>query len=787
MYLRTHQRTLKVGLMLLVLLGGLPGGAADAATPAPRATPPPPGETSFLANPLPGASPPPLDLVQRLRNAWEGRPHGYVPRTRHLNADGTPRYTNRLFLRSSPYLRQHAHNPVNWYPWGDEAFETARRLGRPVLLSVGYSTCHWCHVMEEESFEDEEIARYLNEHYVAIKVDREERPDIDSVYMAAVTRLTGSGGWPMTVWLTPERKPFYGGTYFPARDGERGARAGFLTVLRKIDEVYRDQPERVAQSADSLSDAVQAAMAAPSPSPELAEADVLRRAAAFSQAELDPINGGSKGAPKFPSGLPLRFLLRYHRRTGDPKVLHMASLTLEKMAAGGIHDQVGGGFHRYSTDDHWLVPHFEKMLYDNALLATAYLEAFQVSGREDLAGTARDILAYIDRDMTAPEGGFYSATDADSTDDSGARREGWFYTWTIAEVAAALEPGQLSLAERYYGLTAAGNLEGRNVLHLAEPPSAVAAGAGFPVRELPARIEAIRERLREARSRRPPPARDEKILAAWNGLTISAYARASLALDEPAYAATAERAASFVLDRMRSGNRLRRSYTGGHAEGDAYLDDYAFVIAGLLDLVEADGRAEWLEQAIRLDGALAQHYEDRQEGGFFLTSDDHEALLAREKPADDGAEPSGNSVQVLNLLRLYEWTADDRYRQRAEGALHAFAGPLQRTPQAFAEMLLAVDYHLDHPKEIVIVAPGGRSAAEPFLERLRHTFVPNRILAVTAPGESQQALARLSPLVAGKPAAGGKATAYVCERQVCQLPTTNPERFAEELRKVHPL
>ena len=733
---------------------------------------------------LPGAPPAPPDVVDRLRAAWDARPRGYVPRTRHLLPDGRPRWTNRLFLETSPYLLQHAHNPVDWRPWGDEAFEDARRLGRPVLLSVGYSTCHWCHVMEEESFEDEEVARFLNEHYVVIKVDREARPDVDAVYMNAVQTLTGGGGWPMTVWLTPDRQPFYGGTYFPARDGDRGVRVGFLTLLRKLRATYDDQPDRVVEAAASLAEQVRKNLAVAATDDARPGAQTLREAVAHVRESFDETNGGTRGAPKFPSNVPVRFLLRWHRRTGDPDALRMATVTLAQMAAGGIRDHVGGGFHRYSTDARWLVPHFEKMLYDNALLVLAYLEAHQATGRADFADVAREILRYVEREMTAPEGGFYSATDADSPAPSGRREEGWFFTWTPAELEAVLGADDARAVGAYYGVTADGNFEGRSILHVSRPLDAVARELGRTPEELAATVADARERLYAERARRPPPLRDDKILAAWNGLMISAHARAALALGDASWADRAARAAGFVLDHMRRDGRLLRSWRDGRPEHAGYLDDYAFLVAGLLDLYEATGEVRWLREAIALDGVLAAHYEDREGGGFFMTADDSEELLAREKPAWDGAEPSGNSVHALNMLRLHELTTDDAYRRRAERTIDAFGPRLAADPVRLSEMLLALDWRLDAPKQVVVATTGAREEAASFLATLRTRLVPNRILAVTAPGDG---LAALVPVTEGKLALGGHATGYVCENRVCDLPTTDPAVFAKLIDRVRPL
>jgi uncharacterized protein YyaL (SSP411 family) len=756
------------------------GGGAEPVTSAPA-----PDRGWSFGGPLPGATDFDDTLVKRLEAAWAGRHPGYAPRTRHLRRDRSPRYTNRLFLESSPYLLQHAHNPVNWYPWGDEAFATARKLGRPVLLSVGYSTCHWCHVMEEESFEDEEIARVMNESYVAVKVDREERPDVDAVYMSAVQMLTAGGGWPMTVWLTPERRPFFGGTYFPARDGDRGVRVGFLTLLRSLEQRYDAEPERVAQAATEIAQAIRANLA-PAPSErDLPAASVLREAAAYYERGFDAREGGMSRAPKFPADVPVRFLLRYHRRTGDARAIQVATLTLERMAAGGIYDQVGGGFHRYSTDAQWLVPHFEKMLYDNALLSIAYLEAFQATGKADFARVVRETLRYVERGMTSPDGAFYSATDADSPASSGRREEGFFYTWTPAEIEAAVGTERAHLVTAYYGVTAAGNFEGRTILHVARPLAEVVAGSKLGVDEARAALEEAKKKLQAARALRPPPYRDEKVLVAWNGLMVSALACASFVLKEPDYARRAERAADFVLSRMRVDGRLRRSFKDGQARHGAYLDDYAFLVAGLLDLYEATGRPRWLREAIALDREIEKHYEDKA-GGYFMTSDDHEALLAREKPAHDGAEPSGNSVQALNLLRLHELTTDDRYRQRAEATLRSFAPLLSRAPAVLSQMLLAVDFQLDTPKEVVIVARAVREEAESLLAPLRGAFVPNRVLAWGTQEEISEQAA-LVPLVAGKTALRGRSTAYVCARGVCKLPTADPALFARQILQVDPL
>ena len=730
---------------------------------------------------LPEGEPFGPQLVQQATAALKAKGPDYVPRTRHKREDGSAIYTNRLILESSPYLLQHAHNPVNWYPWGDEAFETARRLKRPVLLSIGYSTCHWCHVMEEESFEDEEIAGYLNANYIAIKVDREERPDIDAIYMSAVQMLAGRGGWPMTTWLTPDREPYYGGTYFPARDGDRGSRKGFLTILGELSRVYVDQPEQVAAKAKSISERIRTNLRR-AVSEVVPGLEVLQKAAESYERRFDKVHGGIQRAPKFPSAFPVRLLLRYYARTGEQNWLDMATLTLKKMAAGGMYDQVGGGFHRYSVDGRWLVPHFEKMLYDNALLTMAYLEGFQATGDPELSRVAREILTYVSREMTAPDGGFYSATDADSLGPHGEREEGWFFTWAPAEIRAVLEPEKARLVETFYAVTGRGNFEGRNILHAPRTLEAVAGQLKMQPRALRSGLDASRDALYRVRLARPAPLRDDKILTSWNGLMVSAFAQGGFILDDPELIRRAERAADFVLGQLRREGRLLRSYKDGAARHNAYLDDYAFLIAGLLDLYEATSKLRWLEESVQLQEVLDRHYRDDQNGGYFMTSDDHESLLAREKPAYDGAEPAGNSIALMNLLRLHELTTDDRYRSGADGLLRAFGGLMVRSPTALSEMLMALDFHLDSAKEVILVTAGPREEAEPFLAVLRKTYLPNKVVAVVSEGADLDAQAKRVPLVKGKVARKGKTTAYVCEQGICQLPTTDLEIFARQLK-----
>ena len=736
-----------------------------------------PNDEALIGTP-PGAAPRPPALVARMAAALRARGPGYQARTEHRTPDGRPRYTNRLILEASPYLLQHAHNPVDWYAWGDEAFERARREGKPVLLSVGYATCHWCHVMEHESFENDQIAQLLNERYVAIKVDREERPDVDGVYMAAVEALTGSGGWPMTVWLTPDREPFYGGTYFPPRGGGRTGRPGFAAVLAQLADLYHDDPARVAGQTAELVQHVRRAVQPPAGGATVASAP-LDAGARQLLADHDPDWGGFGGAPKFPRSVALELLLRHWRRTGEEPALAAVETTLDRMARGGICDQVGGGFHRYATDTRWLVPHFEKMLYDNALLAVAYLEGWQASGREDFARVVRETLDYLLRDLAAPDGGFYGATDADS-----GGGEGRFFLWRADEIDTVLGPERGRVVRTAFDVTPAGNFEGQSILWLPRPRAAVAAELALTPEQLDVEIAAARPLLLAARARREPPLRDEKIVAGWNGLAMSALARAGLALGEARYVAAAVRTARFVTQRMVDGGRLHRTFSDGAARHTGVLEDYAFVTAGLLDVFEATQDVEWLRRAIALQQVVSARFADPDAGGWFATADDAEALLAREKPDYEGALPTGASVTIQNLLRLEELTGDERHRAEAERGLGSFAGLLARNPSAAPRLLSALDWFTGAPKEIVLVAPAGADpgdALAPLLARLGSTFVPSHVLVFGTEGPGLARLAAMVPLAEDRQARGGRATAYVCRARVCDLPTSDPDVFARQL------
>ncbi|MBT3983900.1 MAG: thioredoxin domain-containing protein [Bacteriovoracaceae bacterium] len=737
---------------------------------------------------LPGAENPEILLLEKFEKMKKQRGKSYRARTRHKDSKGGPKYTNRLFLETSPYLLQHAHNPVNWYPWGEEAFKKAAQKGLPVLLSVGYSTCHWCHVMEEESFEDEKIAKFINQNYVAIKVDREERPDVDAIYMAAVQAISGSGGWPMTVWLTPDKKPFYGATYIPARDGDRGVSAGFLTMLKHFKNIFDQDPEKVANSSKGLSEFITKRLEHTT-SGGLPGTLPIHSAVSYYQKRFDSVNGGLTGKPKFPSSLSSRLLLRYYRRTKNSAYLDIVEKTLTKMAAGGMYDHVAGGFHRYSTDERWLVPHFEKMLYDNALLVVVYTEAFQVTHDSEYKRVAEEILDYVLKDMRSPGGGFYSATDADSIGPKGHREEGYYFTWTPSEIDGVLKKEQSTLVKEYYTVTSAGNFEGgRTILNTPKALSTISKKLGISASKARADINKARAELYSDRNRRPAPIRDDKIITAWNGLMISAFAQGSFVYNQKKYLEAAKAAASFILKNLIIDKRLYRSFKDNSARHNAYLDDYAFLIAGLIDLYEVSSESRWLNEAISLDQTVQKFYEDHSHGGFFMTSSDHEKLLAREKPGYDGAEPSGNSIQVMNLLRLHEFTTNDQYRKRAVAVFKAFSGTLTSNPLALSEMLLALDFYHDKAKEVIIVTPEkSDKTSSKMISILRASFLPNRIIAIVGEGGPLNKLASTIPLIGGKFAMEGKSTAYVCEKGVCLRPTTDPSIFKAQIEQTFKL
>jgi len=668
---------------------------------------------------------------------------------------------NRLARETSPYLLQHAHNPVDWHPWGDEAFAAARAAGKPVLLSIGYSACHWCHVMERESFENPAIARLMNELFVNVKVDREERPDVDDVYMKAVQLLTGHGGWPLTVFLTPERKPFHGGTYFPPTD--RHGLPGFPRVLEAVARAYRERPDDVARAVEQLLAGI-GRMEPSGPAAAALDPALPRRAAEGLLAHVDRVYGGLGGAPKFPHPQAFRLFLRQFRAGGNEEYLDAVRVTCERMAAGGVYDQVGGGFHRYTVDARWLVPHFEKMLYDNAQLARLYLEAFLVTGDPALRRVAEETLDYVLRDLRHPGGGFFTATDADSEGE-----EGRYFLWTPAEVAAVVGPEDAELVCRYWDVTAEGNFEGRSIPHPVAPLAEVGARLGRSPEQAAAAVARARSRLLEARARRVPPLRDEKIIAGWNGLTIGALAEAGRVLGEPRFVTAAVRAADFVWRELRDGTTLLHAWAAGRARHPGYLDDHAFLAGALVDLYEATGERAHLDRAVALAAALDARFHDATAGGFFFTPHDAEPLVARSKPGADGALPGGNAAAALALLRLHHLTGEEWMRSRAEEVLRLFHEAAARNPFAYATYLEALELWAEGPTEVVVI--GRRDAADTRALRaaVAAAYLPRRVLVVVEPDEENPpAPAR------ERPAVGGRATAYVCRRFTCSAPVTDP-------------
>lgn len=737
-------------------------------------------DTSHIARqatPLPGATPFDPHLVCSINETLKQIQDMDDIRTHHKTSEGFPKYTNRLILESSPYLQQHAHNPVNWYPWGTEAFNTAKELNRPVLVSIGYSTCHWCHVMEEESFEDLEVAEFLNRNFISVKVDREERPDIDTIYMAAVQALNGNGGWPLNVIMTPQQKPFWGGTYFPARDGDRGSIIGFLTILKRIVEVYESRTEDVETTSTQLTDAVRNIVSTYG-NKEYSFDRIADNAESFYRNLHDPIFGGIKGSPKFPGSFPVPFLLRRFYRTGDQELLKMVEQALAGMSSGGIYDQVGGGFHRYSTDERWLVPHFEKMLYDNALLASNYTDVFQLTHNNQFRKVATDTLNYVLREMTSPEGAFYSATDADSKTPQGTVEEGYYFTWSYDELREILTEDQFFLAELLFGVNATGNFEGRNILYRAKTEEEVARKRNISLETLQTDIEEIKTILLKKRNERKKPLRDEKIITSWNALMISAFAKAANVFGEAGFLEAAENAAAFIFDRLYVDNRLHRSYRDGNVKHEAFLNDYAFLTQACIDLYEATLHFGWLEKALSLDDILKREFEDPGYGGFFMSGSTSESLVARAKPFVDGAQPSGNAIAMLNLVRLGEYTSQPDFIERFEKAAGTFLGNIkEESPAGVASMLAAAEYRNSERSEIVLVDSSFPTEnMKQFLNTLRNTYLPNTILLVKDAETEKQHQDRF-PIMNDKTAVDGKATAYLCKQQTCQEPTTHPDTF----------
>ncbi len=680
------------------------------------------------------------------------------------------KYTNKLINETSPYLLQHAHNPVEWYPWGEEALAKAREENKPILLSIGYSACHWCHVMEHESFENDDIARLMNENFVNIKVDREERPDLDQIYMNAVQMMTGHGGWPMTMSLTPEGVPFYGGTYFPPND--RYNMPGFPRVLLSVAEAYRSQPEQVASTASSMLGELRRVGLAEE-SRDLLSVEILDAAYRKIAAGYDQKYGGFGSAPKFPPAMALEFLMHSHHRTGSSEALDIVTTTCRKMAEGGMYDQLGGGFHRYSVDAKWLVPHFVKMLYDNALLSRLYLHVYQLTKDEFARRIAEETLDYVAREMTDAGGGFYSSQDADS---EGV--EGKFFVWSREEVDAALGD-EAALFCDYYDVTEHGNFESHNILHINQTIEQVANKHKLSIDQAGEKLKAARQRLFTIREQRIKPGRDEKVLTAWNGLMLASFAEASAILDRVDYADIARTNARFLLTNLQRDGLLLRTYQTGEAKLNAYLEDYACLIHGLISLYEATGEIEWIENAKDLADKMIDQFWDDEDGGFFFTGKNHEQLIVRSKEWLDNATPSGNSTAALGLLRLSLLTGNEDYRRRPTTVLRLMANGIRRYPSAFGLALTALDFYLTSPLEIALV---GDVKDERFLELRRtlwETYLPNRVIAQCVQ-DFDRAAAQV-PLVIDRNTLTTQPTAFVCRNYTCQAPAQNSSQFTAQL------
>jgi len=711
-----------------------------------------------------------------------------------------PVHTNRLAREKSPYLLQHAHNPVDWYPWGEEAFAKARRENKPIFLSIGYSTCHWCHVMAHESFENQETAAIMNREFVNIKVDREERPDVDRVYMTFVQATTGGGGWPMSVWLTPDLKPFVGGTYFPPED--RYGQPGFKKVLERIAAAWKQDHGKIAEQASKIVEALGESQNAQPETAAKIDNQLFQTAYEQLARSFDDKEGGFGAAPKFPRPVALNFLTRFYARDqkteSGKRALEMDLVTLRKMAAGGIHDHLGGGFHRYSVDRYWHVPHFEKMLYDQAQLASAYIDAFQITQDRQYGDVARDILDYVVRDMTSKEGGFFSAEDADSFFEHGKPEhgEGAFYIWMEKQIDNALS-ADAAVFKFHYGVQPHGNapegsdpqdeFSGKNIL--IERHTIAETAKHFKKNEDEARqlLARSREKLLSIRNKRPRPHLDDKIIAAWNGLMISAYARAAAILDEPRYIEAATRAAKFLRAKLYDDKSklLFRNYRDGRSQVEGFADDYAFVIQGLLDLYEASFDIEWLKFALQLQETQDRLFSDEKNGGYFSTSGKDKSVVLRMKDDNDSAEPAASSVAAINLLRLAQFRDDKKLGERARKTIDAFAPTLSHFASAMPQMLVAVDYSLSKPRQIVITGKVDNEQTKALLKEVHRHFLPNKLLILADGGDAQKYLGEKNEAIGAMSPIDGKPAAYVCENFTCKAPVTDPKALSASFSEKH--
>ncbi len=704
-----------------------------------------------------------------------------------MDQDSHTHPINRLSREVSPYLLQHSQQPVDWQPWGDEAFAEARRLDKPVFLSIGYSACHWCHVMAEESFEDPEVARLLNETFVNIKVDREERPDVDGLYMSVCQALTGGGGWPLTILLTPERKPFYAGTYFPKET--RFGRMGLLDLIPAIRKVWTERRGEVERTADAVVQTVQAVRRTHLPPKEMDE-NTLQTAFQQLAQSFDEVHGGFGGAPKFPMAHHLLFLLRRWRRTGDNRALRMVEKTLTAMRRGGIFDQLGGGFHRYSTDERWLIPHFEKMLYDQALISEAYIEAYQATRREEYRETAREIFAYVLKRLSSPEGGFFTAEDADSEGE-----EGKYYLWKEAEIRSLLSAEEAEIFIRSYNVKLEGNFQdplrgtdgGENILHLCGSFEETAVEMRIPQQEVERLCGSARQKLREARRLRIPPHRDDKILTDWNGLMIAALAKGAVVFAEAEYLEAAQRSAAFIKAKLTTPNgRLLHRYCRGEAAVAGNLDDYTFFIWGLLELYEATLDDCYLEDAVHFEVDLFSHFWDEEGGAFFFTADDGETLLFRRKEFYDGAVPSGNSIALMNLLKLARITGDAELEARAAALMRAGADSVRNHPPGHTRFLIGVDFALGPTMEVIVAGQSGAPETRKMLSAVRGVYLPEKVL-IFRPMESASRIQRFAPYLENYRSVNGETAVYLCTNYSCRAPLTSMDAVVAAMESFAPV
>lgn len=684
----------------------------------------------------------------------------------------SPKHTNRLINETSPYLLQHAHNPVDWYPWGEEALEQAKKENKPILLSIGYSACHWCHVMERESFENEEIADIMNSLFINIKVDREERPDLDEIYMNAVQIMTQHGGWPMTVFLTPDLKPFYGGTYYPPTDSY--GRPGFPKVMHAVAEAYNEKNTQVLEQADQLTSQLSRMSNLVDPHEHELTEDLMSKAFQDYRSRFDSHYGGFGNAPKFPPSMGLPFLLRYWHHSDNQNALEMVELTLQKMARGGLYDQLGGGFHRYSTDEKWLVPHFEKMLYDNALLVVAYFETYQATQNTFYRDIATETLDYILREMYDEEnGGFYSTQDADS---EGV--EGKFFVWEPNDVEDVIGEENAKIFCEYYDITPHGNFEGENILHIQTPPDIFARKIGMDQQELEDLLSTSRKKLFEEREKRIKPGLDDKILSSWNGIMIRGMAMGYQLTGKSDYLTACEKSAEFILITLSQDNGLLlRTYRSGKSHLNAYLEDYSYFISGLIALYEASFDSKWLREAERLSNIMIDQFGDKNGVGFFFTGKAHETLIVQSKSAYDGATPSGASMAIHCLLRLAKHLDNPVFQETAIDTLKLYFHQMESMPSGSGQLLCELAFLLSTPKEIAIIGEIDDKRTEEILTALHNMYIPNKIVGLSEPSDEDRL-----PLLTNKPQVDGNSTVYVCENFACQTPTSDVEEFVELLK-----